>query len=155
MALACSFWQHTSASNLYWDVLNDSDFKVWVKYFGRSRYIYLFLYQTMIFSGNIINWWIFKNVTCKIYMTRQDSHICLTTWSWRQIYTRLYQEHSIDNTSIYISGRICDYSHLELTEKGWFASRYFKSINMGKSQRNRCKGIGKHPFSDLNLTICR
>ena len=34
MTLACSFRHHTSASNLNWDVLNDSDFKAWVKYFG-------------------------------------------------------------------------------------------------------------------------
>ena len=31
---ACSFRHHTSASNLIWNVLNDSDFKAWVKYFG-------------------------------------------------------------------------------------------------------------------------
>ena len=34
MAFACSFRYHTSARNLNWDVLNGSDFKVWVKYYG-------------------------------------------------------------------------------------------------------------------------
>ena len=53
----------------------------------------------------------------------QESHIYFTTKSWRQIYMRLYQEHSIDNTNIFISESICDYPHLELTEKSWFVSR--------------------------------
>ena len=34
MAIPYSFQHHTSASNLNWDVLNDSDFNAWVKYFG-------------------------------------------------------------------------------------------------------------------------
>ena len=34
LALACSFWHHTSLSYPNWDFLNDSDFKAWVKYLG-------------------------------------------------------------------------------------------------------------------------
>ena len=157
MVLACSFQHRTSASYLNWEVLNDSNFKAWVKYFGMScsgpnaftspytkpSSLVISLIDGYLKVSHAKSTWFAR-------LTRWDrlwqSHICLTTKCWRQIYTRLYQEHSIDNTSIYISGSFYDYPHLELTEKSRFVSRYNKSINMGKGQRNGCKGISKHPF---------
>ena len=43
--------------------------------------------------------WYFKRIVCQ------------------QTILMKYHEHSIENTSIYISGSICDYPHLQLTEK--------------------------------------
>ena len=78
MALACSFCHHTSARNLNWDILNDSDFKAWVKCCGRP------CSGSDTFTSSYTKpwslWWIFKSITCKINMvctsdkTRQ-SHI--------------------------------------------------------------------------------
>ena len=83
-----------------------------------------------------------------IWQDETDSDRVIFAWP-PKVEGKSTREHSIDNTGIYISGSICDYPHLELTEKSWFVSRYFKSINMGKSQRNECKGISKHPFQIL------
>ena len=120
-ALACSFWHHLSASNLKWD---DSDFKAWVKYFGMpcsgpdtftSPYtkpwsLVISLIDGFLKVSHSKSTWFAR-------LTRRDrlweSHICLTTKSWRQIYTRLYQEHSI---------QMIQYKHLYFWEHLWLSS---------------------------------
>ena len=96
MALACLFRHHTS--NLNWDMLNDSDFKAWVKYFGMP------CSGTDTFTSSYTKPWSLvislidgyskvshAKSTWFAHLTRRDSHICLTTKSWRQINIRLYR----------------------------------------------------------------
>ena len=166
MASSCSVCQNTSASNLNWDVLNDSDFKSWVKYFGipcldqntfTSHYIKL--WSSLVISlidgynkcrmQNLHDMHVWQDETASHLLHHQKLKANLQ-------YMRLYQKHYIENTNIYISGCIRDYSHLELTGKSWFVSRHFKSFNMGKGQMNACYGISKHTFQikQTNQVFC-
>ena len=85
-------------------------------------------------SGNIINWLILQDLhDLHVWQDETESHL-LDHQKLKANQYETVQEHSIDNKSIYISGSICDCPHLDLTEKSWFVSRYFKSINIGMSK---------------------
>ena len=93
---------------------------------SNSWYIYLSLYQTMI-SGNIINWWIFKSVTCKIYM------IC-TSDKTRQTQTESYLlDHQKLKANLHetVPGTFHrQYKHLYFWEHLWLSSprAYWKKL---------------------------
>ena len=111
-----------------------------------SRYIY---------DHNV---WIFISSTCKICTIctsdkTSQNHICYITKGLRQIYKRLYQEHSIDNTNIHISKRMGDYPHSSLLKRVDFSAENLVTSIWTEVKRMGVRGLARSLYRSNFLKV--